>query len=92
MVSLYGPTNLVTLVNFCLTTLKGLALIDGAMDECILAFGKITKCTVSPYLPGLMEENTKETMMWIRKKVLEFSCGQMAVLTKVFGSAESSME
>jgi hypothetical protein len=50
--------------------------INGLMEENSLETGFAIRCTEPVYSLGLMVEDTKETIMTIKNKVMEFSHGQ----------------
>jgi len=63
----------------------------GQTIDAIRVFGKITKCTELEYLPGLMEESIRVTILMIKNKEGVFSLGQMGGNMMENGIMENSM-
>lgn len=56
------------------------------------AHGKTITCTAMELTPGVMEENMKASITWIRSTVTVFITGPMVAVTKATGKMGSSME
>jgi hypothetical protein len=74
------------------TELKDMESISGKMAVCILENGKIITCTAKEFTLGLMEDDMKANMKWIRNMDSEYINGLTVVFTKVIGSMENNME
>lgn len=62
----------------------------GLTGEHMKGPGKITICMDRERTRGLMAENTRENITWIRNMVMVFTTGLMAGDMKVTGAMESS--
>ena len=60
------------------------------MEESTKAHGKTINYMVKDSILGEMEENTMDSMLKIRSKVLELTSGQTAASMKAIGMMESS--
>ena len=64
----------------------------GRMVECTKVNGNKIKCMEMVFLLGVMGKNTKVDTKMIKKKVMEYLHGQMAVLIKEFGKKGNNMD
>lgn len=56
---------------------KDLVTMFGQMVDNMKEFGKVIKCMVRVSFYGLIKENTKANMSWIKNKDMVFSLGQI---------------
>lgn len=91
-VSIFGKTAQCTMETGSKTELKAMENINGKMAVCILENGKITICMEKVFTLGLMAEDMKVNMKWIKSMALEFTNGQTVVYTREIGSMASNME
>ena len=63
----------------------------GKMVESMKAIGYKIICMVKVIINGLMEENTMDHMLMIKKRAMEFIIIQMEDVTKVNGKQVSNM-
>ena len=64
----------------------------GLMVEHITVHGKTIICMAMEFIHGVMVENMKENIIWIKSMVLAFIFGLMEGGMKVIGRMENSME
>lgn len=73
------------------TIYKDKELINGQMEEFIQVNGMRTKCMDLVYSHGVMAKNMKENMSMIKKKVMEYSLGQMGNNIEDIGKTVNNM-
>jgi len=89
MDNFYGLIGRATVENLSIIIFTEKALTHGQMVEFTMVTGNRTKCTVKAYSLGLTDESTRESIMMIKSKDMEFSIGPMEGNMTDIGCPES---
>ena len=76
-VNSYGPIDLLMRVLFLIIIYTDTASINGQMAGSSLVIGSVIRCMARVSSHGLMAEDTRVSIMMIKSKEMEFSCGLM---------------
>ena len=87
----HGKTGLVTKEILKIMILMAKELTKGQIKEFILVNGSKTKCTGKEFLLGPTVELMKGNIKMIKKRVMEYSLGQIRDIIKVVGKMEDNM-